>query len=200
MADMEMLLLIVAAVGGYFLYKKVKATKAQAQITVAPEIWATDFVVYYTARLFQDASPGKIPDGVLGLLDDELSRTEQGGLLAAMQEYTAYSRKARCSSEDVPAVHTRARQFLRAELDAVSSPDVLRRFIRRMHTVDTGQAMTDTELDAQFNEIRADIKADEDKARALRAMLLRDSIEESFERRHGKSISTYLQDMRAAQG
>lgn len=118
-------------------------------------------------------------------------------LLGSMQNYTAYKYKVRSSLSDIPAVRSYARQFLRAEMETLNSTNALRRFIRRMHKHDTGQEMTDSELEAQFNEISADIKADDDKARALRTMLLRDWMEDYFERRHGKPVTTFIHDMLA---
>lgn len=67
-----------------------------------------------------------------------------------------------------------------------------------MHKLDTGSDIAEAELTQQFEEISSNIKADDDKARAIRAMMLRDWVEEFFERKHGKPIRSFLEDMVAA--
>ncbi|PTE06618.1 hypothetical protein [Mesorhizobium helmanticense] len=193
---MEIVLVIILAAGGYYFYKRSRAVSPSS----GSREWMRDFVVYHVAALFQSALPGKLPDEVVALIRGEASRSDEVQLLGSMQNYTAYKFKTRSSIADLPAVREDARQFLRAELDTMNSTSALRRFIRRMHKLDTGNDIAEAELAQQFEEIRSNIKADDDKARAISAMMLRDSIEEFFERKHGKPIRSFLEDMVADDG
>lgn len=191
---MEIVLLIILAAGGYYFYKRSRAVGSRT----GSREWVRDFVVYHVAALFQSALPGKLPDEIVALIRGEASRHDEFQLLGSMQNYTAYRFKIQSAIADLPAVREDARQVLRAELDTLNSTNALRRFIRRMHKLDTGSDIAEAELAQQFEEISSDIKADDDKARAIRAMMLRDSIEEFFERNHGKPIRSFLEDMVAA--
>lgn len=191
---MEIVLPIILAAGGYYFYKRSRAISSRS----GSREWVRDFVVYHVAALFQSASPGKLPDEVVALIKGEASGAGEVQLLGSMQNYTVYRFKTRSSIADLPAVREDARQFLRAELDTLNSTNALRRFIRRMHKLDTGSDIAEADLALQFEEISSDIKADDDKARAIRAMMLRDWIEEFFERKHGKPIRSFLEDMVAA--
>jgi hypothetical protein len=185
---MEFVLFIIIGAIVYIYLKRRKNNSV-----LSPD-WIRDFVVYHVAGLFAMEPVGNMPDGVSALIRNEFSGDLEVVLLGSLQNYSQYRFKRRTSVRDLPAVREFAKGFLRVELDTLNSSSALIRFIKRMHESE-GTTISDEALKAEYAEIKQQIASDDNIARSLRAMLLRDWIEDYFERLHDKPILAYIAGM-----
>lgn len=188
---MEILIVLILCGIGYYFYKKNKKSNS---LPMAKE-WVKDFIIYHMAKEFQWVQRNELPEIITQITNGSISSNQEFGLLGAIQNYAQFRKITNVAEGDLIAGLAFANTFLRMQLELNNSTNALHRFIRKMHKTDTGQEMTVTEQKAQFNEIRAQMNEDDKIAIGVRNMLLRNSVEEEFERRHSKNITAYIQEM-----
>lgn len=159
--------------------------------------WVMTFILYYVGWEMRIAGQGNLPDTVRALILGKMDGSQQQALLAGLQIFLSFAYQRNRQAGDYELVVKEAHNFLQAELRTINSPIAVRQFLRREHLKETGQKITDAELDTQFKEISDSVKHDDEAGFKLRNLLLADSMSAMFLSRQGKQIDKFSQELTA---
>jgi hypothetical protein len=154
--------------------------------------WVRPFALYYLASEMAYVSDGDMPRTVGELVFGQPSDATMQSLLVALQNYLSFAYGRDRHPDDVKKATLETQIVARAELQVGNSILVLKNFVRRMHTNADGTSAPEYEIEAALADAIDKIRTNSEMGGKLRALILKDSINQLFEAQHQMPATSYV--------